>query len=269
MLKYGIVQGRLVEQSSSVFIQSFPIGWREEFRDAKELGVSHIEWIDGAPYVCGLLSPYVFTLSDLKQLPDELPISAVCCDWMPGAHSRLNSEIVSGRLLDETMRNVERLGIKKIVLPMLENASMLALWDPNVQKFSSEVENIRRLALAHPNIRISIESDLTHVGVAEMMRRLKGLNVGVTFDTGNLTKLGYDLNKHIDSYGDLIDNIHVKDCKVGGSTVELGTGDADLSVLKRLANSSNVDHVTFQTARSPGTCIDTYKHNCNIMKNII
>jgi sugar phosphate isomerase/epimerase len=263
VMKYGVVQGRLLPQVGS-FIQNFPDNWMSEFAIAKSLGVSHIEWIDGAP------NELISVLSGIDKLPDEVPVSAICLDWLVSSrHLTTHSAIIDGIQLLLTAENAMRLGIRKIVLPLLENASLEAVFKFKPHIFLQVIENINEIAKEFPSIMFSIESDLSVGGMKSLVNQLNHSNIGITFDTGNLTKLGYDLNEHLDVYGHIIDNIHIKDCVTHGTTVQLGTGDLDLKIIPKLHRLLNVTHMTFQTARAPGSEFDTFKHNVKTIEKVL
>jgi len=53
----------------------------------------------------------------------------------------------------------------------------------------------------------------------------------VNYDSGNSSSLGYLPNEEFAAYGSRIGSIHIKDRILGGSTVPLGTGNADFQTL--------------------------------------
>lgn len=268
--KYGIVQGRLLPQRGN-HIQCFPRDWKKEFEIAASLGVSHIEWIDGAPDEISM-----DVTSVLNVIPDRceglpVPISALCLDWLMSMdHLAHHADIVSGLCMISVVEEaILRLGIKRVVLPLLETASLNVARELDDQLYDGVIQSIKWFASEYPSMSFSLETDLDSGPMVELLDRIGHDNVSVTFDTGNLTRLGFDLDRHIDAYGDRIDNIHVKDCVVGGSTVQLGTGQTDLRVIKRLVSLPRVEHLTLQTARSPGSEIDTFKHNVRTIEEIL
>lgn len=258
MFKYGVVQGRLTPQVGS-FIQDFPIGWRNEFISARDFGVSHIEWICGAP---NYPSPDPLIGLDPSML--EVPISAVCFDWLP---RETLHDWMAGLNVLLVLQEMETRGLDMAVVPLLEASSLVRARDLGV--LDDVTNDVRLVCDAFPGIRMSFETDLEPRAMATFLSDLDGLNVGVTFDTGNLTRLGHDLNEHLDAYLDRIDNVHVKDCMRGGTTVPLGTGDTDLSVLRRLLSASGVRFMTFQSARGPGDERETFMHNVRTMEAIL
>ena len=55
---------------------------------------------------------------------------------------------------------------------------------------------------------------------------------GINYDIGNSACLGYDPEEEINNYGDRIYNVHIKDRLLHGSTVPLGSGNADIKSIE-------------------------------------
>lgn len=270
MLKYGVIQGRLLPQEGD-FIQNFPRNWREEFRIAQRVGASHIEWISGAPNEIELFqkkSP----LFEVNTDELEVPISAVCLDWMVSTnHTTSHDRFIDGLRMLLELDQVQMLGIGRVVIPLLESASMAVVRDLDQGLFNDIISNFNFMLDEYPDVTFSLETDLDVDGMYEFICDLtKHHNFNITFDIGNLTRLGHDIHKHLAAYGDFIDSVHIKDCRVGGGTVPLGTGDTDLRILRDLASRPNVQYMTFQTARNPGLSEeDVFRYNVNIIEEIL
>ena len=74
---------------------------------------------------------------------------------------------------------------------------------------------------------------------------------GINYDSGNSAALGYDSAEEISAYAPRILNVHVKDRLLGGTTVPLGTGAADLAKTIRLIERSGYrGQYILQTARA-------------------
>ena len=71
---------------------------------------------------------------------------------------------------------------------------------------------------------LSLETDLAPHPFAELLERFDSFRVTVNYDTGNSAALGYDPAEEMDYYGKKITDIHIKDRKLGGGSVPLGTG---------------------------------------------
>lgn len=257
-MKYGIVQGRLVPQCGK-FIQNFPDkDWLNEFQIASRVGCSHIEWI-----VTRYRGINDNPLMDL--LPDDMAylkerfnveISAVCYDAiLDRERCRLSNHEFE---LATLATRCAQLGIKTIVLPLLEVASI------RLPSMRMDALNTLKKYSQLP-VNFSLETDLAADELAESLAMLDtwgDLGIGVTLDTGNLTRLGYDIDEHLAAYGGRIDNVHVKDTLWGGRSVPLGSGNLDLGVLGRIVKATGVERVTFQTARLSGnTDIKTFQWN--------
>lgn len=265
-LKYGVVQGRLLPQVGD-FIQNFPDDWREEFRIAKRVGASHIEWIDGAPNM--ISSNVIIQGADIDDL--EVPISGICLDWLMLTRHVMNHKISENFMFKLMIKRAQEKGINRLVLPFLESSSLAVVRELDPKVFMSVIENFDVLLQEFPDVIFSIETDLDIDGMQEFICGLTdGKNFGVTFDIGNLTKLGYDLERHVGFYGDFIDSVHIKDCMVGGPSVPLGTGETPLNIMKRLIKLSSIEYFTFQTARDHRMSDeDTFKHNVNIIERVL
>ena len=269
LMKYGVVQGRLLPQVGD-FIQNFPPNWRDEFKIARDLGVSHIEWIDGAPNQLTSEDPSLYDAICNVELPKEGPmISGLCLDWLPSDHhTSYHDDIVDGLRLVSACTEVGRLGTNRLILPLLENASLAFIKEASPAHYAMVINSSKYVLDEFKDVILSFETDLDASGVVEFLNDLNDPRVRITFDTGNLTRAGYDLNKHLDAYGDKIDNVHIKDCTIGGKTVQLGTGHLDMRLMKRIVSLPNVEFLTFQTARSPGSEIETFRHNRMIMDQV-
>ena len=152
-----------------------------------------------------------------------------------------------------------------IVLPFLEEASIRLPFKRD-EVLNSLKQILRRCD--HGNIEFSIETDLHPEEVVDSLEFMDTFcKASVTLDTGNLTRLGHDIEAHLEAYGNRIANVHIKDALTGGTSVPLGTGDLDLGVIPKVIEASGVDRVTFQTARIPGvTDIKVFERNRGLVE---
>ena len=81
------------------------------------------------------------------------------------------------------------------------------------------------------------------------------------YDVGNSASLGYNITEEITTLNDLIENIHIKDRKLHGQTVPLGTGDVDFNLFFSLLKKINYSgELIIQGARESNIlCEDTAK----------
>ena len=95
------------------------------------------------------------------------------------------------------------------------------------------------------------ESDLPPLQLRALIDQLDPDCFGINYDSGNSAALGYNVAEEITAYGDRIDNVHIKDRLLGGTTVPLGTGNADLPQVCKLLQESNYGgQYILQTARA-------------------
>ena len=76
------------------------------------------------------------------------------------------------------------------------------------------------------NVKITLETDLPATEFNEFLLMFD-LPIFANYDIGNSTSLGFDVVNELEILSEWIRNIHIKDRKLHGSTVSLGTGDVD------------------------------------------
>ena len=87
----------------------------------------------------------------------------------------------------------------------------------------------RAASLSKQGVKIVFESDLPPAPLAQFIDKFPREVFGINYDIGNSAALGYDSAEEIAAYAPRILNVHVKDRLLGGTTVPLGTGAADLA----------------------------------------
>ena len=75
------------------------------------------------------------------------------------------------------------------------------------------------------------ESDFDSENLSRFIARLDEEFFGINYDIGNSAALGFLPSKEFEAYGNRIVNVHIKDRPFGGTTVPLGTGDADFKTV--------------------------------------
>lgn len=271
--KYGVVQGRLVPQVGS-FIQSFPAEhWMTEIKIAERVGCSAIEWIATPEFgfINGKNPILGMTSNDFNYIKNKchVDIDTLCLDEIPTLGILPIIENIVGRL-----QRLNVLGIRKIVLPLLECASVTL---PSVHTNDVLIENLRKFIkmARQQEISISLETDLSCEELdlfVEELSKKTDTQVCVTLDTGNLLRLGYDPVAYAQKFGEKIDNIHIKDACLGGVSVPLGHGRGQLthSKLSAILRHTACERLTFQTARmSENTDVETFKHNVAYVESAI
>ena len=125
----GFMQGRLSPLRNGR-IQSFPWGnWENEFRQAEDLGFTLMEWtIDSERFS---VNPLVTTdgQSDINQLSRThgLLIPSVTCDYFMENPFWKNNVVVIRKNLINIMNGMRQVGAKILVIPLVDNSSLLNL----------------------------------------------------------------------------------------------------------------------------------------------
>ena len=104
------------------------------------------------------------------------------------------------------------------------------------------------------DMKIVFESDFPPRRLMDFISNFAPGYYGINYDIGNSAGLGYNPEEEIEAYGNRIFNVHIKDRLLHGTTVPLGTGNADIpSVLKLLDAINYSGNYVLQTARAKDT----------------
>ncbi len=251
--RIGFMQGRLSPLVDGR-IQAFPwLHWRAEFPTAQSLGLGLLEWtLDHDKFRENplLTESGRHEIAELSRLHGVLPVSLTGDIFMQAPFWRSDGAERASRLgeLDEVLDACAAAGIGIVVVPLVDTGAMQ---DRNqeelvVDAFMARAERLRRDGLV-----VAFECDY---GPQELARFIEGFPAdcfGVNYDIGNSAALGYDCGEEISAYGSRIRNVHVKDRLFGGTTVPLGTGNANLPrALSLLRKSGFAGRFILQTARA-------------------
>jgi len=250
------MQGRLVPPVDDQ-IQCFPrSNWADEFALAAEAGLDCIEWIydqfgsDMNPIATDAGVDSILELSDRH----GIRVVSMCADFfMDWPLVRATAAEVEERLavLRWLIDRARRLGIERIVLPFVD-ASRIET-EADARHVVAAIDGVRARA-EEAAIELHLETSLGPGSFAELLSRLPPILVKVNYDIGNSASLGYDPRAELGAYGDQVGSVHLKDRRLGGGTVPLGEGDADLStVFECLRALAYAGDVVMQVARGePG-----------------
>jgi len=247
-LPIGIMQGRLLPPVNGR-IQCFPADqWRDEFPLAEKAGLQLIEWIYE---IYGADQNPLATnegIAELKTLSARhgVAVRSLCADYFMDRPLLANPE--EGALkLTWLMGRCHLAGIKRIILPFVDASrlvdsaaedSLVGLLTP----FASEAESM--------GIELHLETDLPPNRFAKLIAQLPEPAFKVNYDSGNSASHGYDAAAEFAAYGARIGSLHIKDRVRGGSTVPLGSGNADFPALRTALESIDYDDdVILQVAR--------------------
>ena len=247
----GCMQGRLSPMINNK-IQSFPsLYWKEEFSHAKNLGLKFIEWTLDYDQIFSnpiFIKKKVQLIRKLSQ-KYSVKIKSLTGDcfmqnpfWKKKRHTREVSD------LKKIIQACSNLGIKFIVVPLVDNGSLQELWHEKklIIIFNSLVNFLKK-----KKIIILFESDYNPKRLQNFIKKFNPDFFGINYDTGNSAALGFDIKKEFHYYGDFIKGVHIKDRILKGKTVRLGEGNVNFKLFFRLLKSIKYkNHIIFQTARS-------------------
>ena len=77
-------------------------------------------------------------------------------------------------------------------------------------------------------VELHLETDFPPAIFASLLSAVNRPGIRCNFDIGNSASLGFDTREELTALGPWLGSVHVKDRKLGGKTVPLGTGNADL-----------------------------------------
>ncbi len=233
----GIMQGRLTKPKGRG-IQFFPFdNWKQEFHDAKDVGLDEIEFIfDYDDYWKNPL----WTEEGIKELGNIMSetgvrVNAICFDYFMrrpfykyhGDEKRIVKD-ENTQIIMRILGAMRTLGISLIEIPSVDASSMQN--DCEKEDYAVWLKN---LAIANRDIRFGMETDLPPYDFLSFIENINLTNVGANYDSGNSSGMGYDLYEEVTVLREHIFNIHIKDRKLQGTTVQLGTGNADFDRLFR------------------------------------
>lgn len=252
-MNLGIMQGRLSPPVGGR-IQAFPHdNWKSEFHAARSLGLTAIEWIFESPIERNPLWSDE-GLDQIRQVIAEsgVAIEFVCADYfMESPFVRMSDDVRdrNREILNRVLAQAVKLGARAVEIPFV---------DPSEIRNASEEDEVLRalepgLAVANElGILVGLETSLSADRFENLLRRFSNPAIRANYDIGNSASLGYDPVEEIGSYGRWIENVHIKDRVLGGTTVPLGTGDARLAEVFRLLHDQRYSGgYTLQAARGP------------------
>lgn len=261
----GIMQGRLVPPVEGR-IQAFPReSWALEFPNAAAAGLDAIEWIYDTFGVGANPLDSPEGISAIQELSAEhnVAVRSLCADYfMDFTFVRATDAERTERIdrLIELLGQARQIGVTRMVLPFVDSSAIRDEADRD-----AVVDTLRRAlpAARAAGIELHLETSLPPDEFAALLARIPDPLVKVNYDSGNSSSLGYRPAEEFAAYGDRLGSVHIKDRLLGGSTVPLGQGDADLDAvfagLRRLNYSGDL---ILQVARDQaGAEISWARHN--------
>jgi hexulose-6-phosphate isomerase len=228
MKKISIMQGRLSPKFEGRF-QAFPAeSWEKEFYLAQSLGIYSIEWIFEKPYAIENPMSNEQGINLLKNLIEDtgVQIKSICADYYMTEFLIKNGDSIEGNWahLFWLLKQAKNLDITYVVIPFVDDS---ALKTPEcrqalvlaLKKFLKKVENF--------NIELHLESDMLPKDFLNILTDVNHPLLKMNYDIGNSASLGYNPDEEFQLLGKYLGSIHIKDRVLNGSTVPLGTGNAD------------------------------------------
>ena len=248
--KIGFMQGRLSPLRNGR-IQSFPWEtWQDEFETAADLNIRKLEWtIDSENFA----SNPILTLigrEEVRRLKTlyKMETPSVTCDYfMENPPWKSDSEHLF-MCIESILMGMTEIGAKILVIPLVDNSS-----PSNANEFSQVVHFFTRMSnlLLTNDLKIAFETDLGPQAFADFLGNFDGESFGVNYDIGNSASFGFNPREEFAAVGPRILNVHVKDRVLGGTTVPLGSGNADFpTVFQCLNEHEYVGNLIMQTARA-------------------
>jgi hexulose-6-phosphate isomerase len=266
----GIMQGRLSPRIDGK-IQAYPANtWQKEFEIAQEIGYAAIEWIVEKPVETNALMTDSGKV-EIKRLISStgVRIDYVCADvFMQQPLVRMTEEtkLQNKDYLLEILRNAKEVGAIGVEIPFVDNSSIKN--DKEKQEFIDAMQDAFKLA-KDLDIKISLETDLSPIAFKELLELIDLDFVQANYDIGNSASLGFDPEEELNAYGQRILNVHVKDRKLGGTTVPLGTGNADINlVIQKLQEFDYSGGLTMQAARGEND-VETAKEQLTYVRSLL
>lgn len=269
----GIMQGRLVMPKGRG-IQFFPFNeWQEEFKVASGIKLDEINFIfDLERYQENPL----WTKEGVVKIKEAITNSGVkvkhiCADFfmrrpffrVSEAERQENIEI-----LKKLLESGKEIGAENIEIPLVDNSSAKTKEEKDIliKSLKGCLPRARDLG-----ITLSLEADLPPKELLDLVKRFADPFLKITYDSGNSSSLGYDSYEEITTYGQYLANVHIKDRVLGGTTVPLGTGDADFDKLfQGLKETEYKGSFTLQAARQEdGKEVDTILSYVDFVKGYI
>ena len=255
------MQGRL----SSPFknnIQHFPVNhWKEEFQSLVDIGLGCIEWVYEYPTVNQNPLHYSNSLEEIKSIVSQsgIRINTVVADYFMVKHILVPDPIkqkanitVLKRLIDHSTE----VGIPIIELPFVDSSSL------EVNQFTdlfNVLEPVCNYAY-DKGIKISFETDLSPKDFSNLIGIFSSVPVYINYDMGNSASLGFDPVEEIETLGERIINVHIKDRLLGGTTVPLGEGSVNFYKVFTALKKINYSHdFILQAARQDLSDYDILK----------
>lgn len=254
MNNIGFMQGRFSPIENGK-IQSFPWNhWRDEFNIAHQCDFQIMEWtldadrLKSNPIMSSKTRKEIYRLASDTNIRIE-SLTGDCFMQEPFYKTKGIKHKILLEIFERVLEASGEMGIKYVVLPLVDNGRIDEVWQSDLllNSISKHTQFLEDLG-----VFILFESDFPPSDLREFISQFNRNTVGINYDIGNSASFSYLLEDEIEQYGEYILNVHVKDRDLGGATVPLGTGNADIPKVLRLFNKAGYEgNYILQTARAP------------------
>ena len=266
----GIMQGRLSPRIDGK-IQAYPAStWQKEFEIAQEIGYSAIEWIVEMPVETNALMTDSGKAEIKKMIASTgVRIDYVCADifmQQPLVRMTKDTKSQNKEYLSAILKNAKEVGAIGVEIPFVDNSSIKI--ENEKLEFIDVMQDAFKLA-KDLDLKLSLETDLPPIEFRELLESIDLDHVQANYDIGNSASLGFDPREELEAYGLKILNVHVKDRKLGSTTVPLGTGNANINfVLQKLQEIGYRGGLTMQAARGEND-VETAKEQLKYVRTLL
>ena len=266
----GIMQGRLSPRIDGK-IQAYPAStWQKEFEIAQEIGYAAIEWIVEKTVETNALMTDSGKAEIKKMIASTgVRIDYVCADifmQQPLVRMTKDTKSQNKEYLSAILKNAKEVGAIGVEIPFVDNSSIKS--ENEKLEFIDVMQDAFKLA-KDLELKLSLETDLPPTEFRELLENIDLDHVQANYDIGNSASLGFDPREELEAYGLKILNVHVKDRKLGSTTVPLGTGNANINfVLQKLQEIGYRGGLTMQAARGEND-VETAREQLKYVRTLL
>ena len=269
--KIGIMQGRLSKPETKV-IQSFPTqSWQKEFVKAKKLSIKFIEWT--LDYKNLHKNPLLTNhgIRKIRYLTKKykIKVKSITADCFMQKPFWQEENAKKREILIEDLKKILNyssiLKIRYIVIPLVDKGSLKKMKHQKI--LVRELMKFKNFLLKK-RMFILFETDFPPKKNLNFIKIFNSKNFGFNYDIGNSASLDYDPIKEFKYFGKYIKNVHIKDRKKYGKTVQLGEGNANYGNISKLFKKIKYKgNFILQTARGlPGKELENISKNLTFLK---
>ena len=236
MNNIGVMQGRLSDKPN-LALQSFPWdSWQKEFERANSIGFNQIEWLVDGYNDNDNPTASLEGQKEILELSDKFSVSvnSLC------AHSLIDGNLLhADPLIVENAKHkfsqilswASAINIEFVIFPIMDAMSIQS--DYAKEKLKNILHEV--VDIDHP--KILLESDLTAFQLNFFLDDVDMDNLGILYDLGNATAMGFDIENELRVLHADIGEVHIKDRYINnGGSVRLGNADTRFEAAVRILN---------------------------------